>query len=163
MKRIATILFAVAIVPAPLALSADAPDKQGHEQHRHHEGREAHAGHMLKGYLEVSGALSTDDLAAAKLAAAEMAEHDENSSLAKFAKALAKSKDIKAARGHFQDLSRAAIDLAKSEKQNKYIVMHCPMVKDGRGDWLQIDTVVKNPYMGKKMLSCGGQKKRKKK
>lgn len=142
-----------------LALAAASPlwaDDKKHD-HKDHKGHEAHAGHMLKGYLKVSKALTEDDLKAAKKAATDMVDHDEESSLAKHAGAVAKSKDIKDARKHFLHLSHAAIKLA--EKKKGYVVMTCPMVKNG--EWLQTDKKVKNPYMGKKMLSCGGPKKKK--
>ena len=154
MKIITTIIAVLAIPVA--SLTADEKEHKGHKAHKAHE---AHAGHMLKGYLKVSKALSGDDLLAAKEAAGDMAEHDEKSSLAKAATAVSKSKDIKTAREHFLHLSQAAIALAKKKKG--YVIMHCPMVKGGKGDWLQTDSVVKNPYMGKKMLSCGGPKKKK--
>jgi len=130
-------------------------DHKKHEEGKEHKGHETHSKHMLEGYLEVSKALTKDDLAAAKEAAEEMADHDKKSSLAKPATAIAKSKDITAAREHFVHLSKAAIKLA--EKQKGYVVMVCPMVKDG--EWLQTDKKVKNPYMGKKMLTCGAPKK----
>ena len=160
--KIHKIVFAALALVAIPALAADEKhkDHKKHEEHEHkqesgeHKGHENHAKHMLEGYLEVAEALTKDDLAAAKEAAEEMADHDKKSSLAKPATAIAKAKDIKVAREHFLHLSHAAIKLA--EKRKGYVVMVCPMVKDG--EWLQTDKKVKNPYMGKKMLACGAPK-----
>ena len=164
--KIHKIVFAALALVAIPALAADEKhkDHKKHEEHEHkqesgeHKGHENHAKHMLEGYLEVAEALTKDDLAAAKEAAEEMADHDKKSSLAKPATAIAKAKDIKVAREHFLHLSHAAIKLA--EKRKGYVVMVCPMVKDG--EWLQTDKKVKNPYMGKKMLACGAPKVTKK-
>ena len=39
--------------------------------------------------------------------------------------------------------------------QNGLIHFYCPMVPGGGGDWLQDGTVLKNPYWGSQMLTCG--------
>jgi len=127
------------------------------EKEHSHGAHEAHAGHMLEAYIEIATALSKDDLAAAKKAAASIPEHDEDSSLAKSAEVLSKTKNLKDARKEFQVLSKNAIEISKERKG--YYVMHCPMVKGGAGDWLQTSKQVANPYMGSKMLTCGGIKK----
>ena len=163
MKIHQILVAAIALISAPVM--ADDDKHKEHKEHKggddhkkhdsgKHKGHENHAKHMLDGYLEVAEALTKDDLAAAKEAAEEMADHDKKSSLAKPATAIAKAKDIKDARAHFLHLSHAAIKLA--EKRKGYVVMVCPMVKDG--EWLQTDKKVKNPYMGKKMLACGAPK-----
>lgn len=135
------------------SISSLRADKKAHD----HGGHEAHAGHMLEAYIKISTALSKDDLAAAKKAAAEIPEHDEDSSLAKSATAISKAKNIKAARKEFQTLSKNAIKISKGREG--FYVMHCPMVKEGAGDWLQTSKEVANPYMGSKMPTCGGPKK----
>ncbi|MCF6312686.1 MAG: DUF3347 domain-containing protein [Verrucomicrobiales bacterium] len=135
-----------------------AKKEHDHKDHGHGKsGHEAHAGHMLEAYITIATALSKDDLAAAKKAAAKIPEHDEDSSLAKSAEALSTAKDIEAARKEFQTLSKNAIKISKGREG--FIVMHCPMVKGGGGDWLQTNKTVANPYMGSKMLNCGGPKK----
>ncbi|RYG56499.1 hypothetical protein EON80_29305, partial [bacterium] len=60
---------------------------------------------MLEGYAAVSTALYKDDFAAAKKAAAGMAQTDKENALAKPAQAIADSKDIEEARVHFKELS----------------------------------------------------------
>lgn len=133
-------------------------EKKEHDHGKHeHASPEAHAGHMLEAYIKISTALSKDDLAAAKKAAATIPEHDEDSSLAKSATALSKAKNIKAARKEFQTLSKNAIKISEGHKG--FYVMHCSMVKGGAGDWLQTSKEVANPYMGSAMLTCGGIKK----
>lgn len=60
-------------------------------------------------------------------------------------------------RNAFMDLSKNIIDLMKAVKPAEAVyVQHCPMYNDGKGaDWLSKENVVKNPYYGSMMLSCG--------
>jgi hypothetical protein len=51
-------------------------------------------------------------------------------------------------------ISDEAIKLTQG--QPGLFVMTCPMA---RADWVQTDKKVRNPYMGKVMLECGGLKK----
>ncbi len=138
------ILLSAALVPTAIA------DK----------GHEAHAGHMLQGYQKVAHALFQDNLETAKAEAAKMAHHDEESACAPHAEAIAAAKSLEEARGHFKMLSAEAIKMA--EKREGYVVMHCPMVKGGGGDWLQSKehaAHVQNPYFGSQMPNCGAPKK----
>jgi hypothetical protein len=146
MKKILFTLLLVSVA----SVSSLRAEKKGH-------GHEAHAGHMLEAYVKIATALSQDDLAAAKEAAAAIPEHDEDSSLAKSAEALSKAKTIKEARKEFKTLSKKAIEIAKG--QEGFYLMHCPMVEGGGGDWLQTSKKVANPYFGASMLECGGIKK----
>jgi len=111
---------------------------------------------VLEAYVKVATALSKDDLAAAKKAAAAIAEDGGDSVLAKSAEALSKAKSIEEARKEFKGLSKNAINLAKGREG--FYLMHCPMVKGGGGDWLQTSKEVANPYFGASMLTCGGIK-----
>jgi len=65
-----------------------------------------------------------------------------------------KAKDLKAAREAFKPLSTSLIKYLADNKVPKgtYYEAYCPMVK---ASWLQPDKSVKNPYMGKSMLTCG--------
>ena len=74
--------------------------------------------------------------------------------VAKHAEALAKAKDLKAARDAFKPLSASLVKYLADNKAGKgvYHEGYCPMVK---ASWLQKETTVKNPYMGKSMLDCG--------
>lgn len=110
---------------------------------------------ILSSYVKVSAALAADDLATAKRAASEVAEHAGmagNKDIAAKASAVAKAAKIDAARDAFKALSSAVEPLAKGEKD--YVVMNCPMA----ADWVQEKGATRNPYMGKAMLTCGGPK-----
>lgn len=117
-----------------------------------------HAKHQLDGYFAVATALFKDDLEAAKKAASKISEHEDDA-LAESAAQVAEAEDIAGARAAFTDLSAKAIELADGVENHFYTVMHCPMVKDNKGDWLSADDKVNNPYMGARMPHCGGPKK----
>ncbi len=112
----------------------------------------------LKAYHEVHDALAKDDLAAAKKAASNLAEKAGPAkcpSTAQHAAELAKSTSLESAREHFKPISEECIKLAAGV-DGQY-VFTCPMAK---ADWLQTDSKqVSNPYMGKKMPTCGSLKK----
>ena len=74
--------------------------------------------------------------------------------VAKQAETLAKAKDLKAARVAFKPLSASLIKYLADNKAGKgvYHEVYCPMVK---ASWLQKETDIKNPYLGKAMLTCG--------
>jgi hypothetical protein len=112
---------------------------------------------ILSSYVKVSAALAADDFAGAKAAAATVAEHanmsDKHKGIAAKANAVAKAKDIAAARESFKSLSASVEPLAAGEKG--YVVMNCPMA---RADWIQTSKDVRNPYYGKSMLTCGAPK-----
>ncbi|MBI3870451.1 MAG: DUF3347 domain-containing protein [Verrucomicrobia bacterium] len=74
--------------------------------------------------------------------------------VAKQADALAKSKDLKAAREAFKPLSASLVKYLADNKAGKgtYHEAYCPMVK---ASWLQTSKDIANPYMGKSMLTCG--------
>jgi hypothetical protein len=67
------------------------------------------------------------------------------------------SKDVAAQRAAFSNLSTNMIAFIKVTKAtDKVYLQHCPMANDGKGaDWLSKENVVKNPYYGSMMLSCG--------
>lgn len=77
--------------------------------------------------------------------------------IAAAAKKLAATKDFAAARLAFGDLSKHTITLLTATKQTKGLTAYsCPMAK-GYKKWLQADNDMANPYMGKRMLKCGGK------
>ena len=112
----------------------------------------------LKAYHQAHEALAKDDLAGAKQAAgalAEKASAAKSDSIAKHARELAKSDSLESAREHFKEISAESVKMA-SGVDGQY-VFTCPMAK---ADWLQTDSKqVSNPYMGKKMPTCGSLKK----
>jgi len=74
--------------------------------------------------------------------------------VAKQAITLAQAKDLKAAREAFNPLSASLVKYLADNKAGKgtYHGAYCPMVK---ASWLQKETQIRNPYMGKEMLTCG--------
>jgi Cu(I)/Ag(I) efflux system membrane fusion protein len=67
--------------------------------------------------------------------------------------------DLTAARRDFKPISHAVVKLATQVRsegaQGSFTHFHCPMVKDGGGDWLQPEGELLNPYFGSEMLRCG--------
>jgi copper chaperone CopZ len=67
------------------------------------------------------------------------------------------TKDVSHQRDYFITLSQnmyALIKVAKNQTPTYY--QFCPMANDGKGaNWLSKENVVKNPYYGNQMLSCG--------
>lgn len=112
----------------------------------------------LKAYHQVQDALAKDDLEATKKSAVELAE---KATVAKCvttpqrATELAKTDSLAKAREHFKAISEECIKMAAGIEGQ--FAFTCPMAK---ADWLQTDSKkVSNPYMGKKMLTCGELKK----
>jgi hypothetical protein len=74
------------------------------------------------------------------------------------AKALVGEPKLEEKRKSFQMISDNMYDLVRSVRYDKEIVYHefCPMAfNDAGGYWLSNTADIKNPYFGKKMLSCG--------
>ncbi len=72
-------------------------------------------------------------------------------------KLINETKDIEKQRMAFITLSNNIYDLLKVSKQLETIYyQHCPMYNDGKGaDWLSKESVIKNPYYGSQMMTCG--------
>lgn len=70
---------------------------------------------------------------------------------------IADTKDAKHQRDHFDSLSLNIYELIKVSKQETpTYYQFCPMANDGKGaTWLSKENVVKNPYYGSMMMSCG--------
>lgn len=100
---------------------------------------------FLAQYDEVRLALTADNLANAKKAAAEMGEPGAG---------LAASADLAAARKEFATLTTRALQIA--EGHDEYYRVHCPMLKK---EWVQKKTTIGNPYAGGTMPTCGMFKK----
>jgi hypothetical protein len=74
------------------------------------------------------------------------------------AKALAGQKDLEAKRKSFQAISDNMYDLVRTVRYDRETVYHqfCPMAfNDAGAYWLSRTSDIKNPYFGKKMLTCG--------
>lgn len=67
------------------------------------------------------------------------------------------NKDIGHQREHFISLSTNMYELIKAAKLAETVYYQfCPMANDGKGaNWLSKESVIKNPYYGSQMLSCG--------
>lgn len=132
---------------------------------------EASAVAMLATYERVRAALAADDAIRAAAAAREIdsaaqaaaskaapagAPHFKE--IAVNASALATATDLASARKSFGEVSRHLVTLLATDKalaQGKY-VFECPMAK-GYKKWVQTSESLENPYMGKQMLTCGGE------
>jgi len=116
---------------------------------------------VLDHYLKIQGELAKDSIKgvdehAAAIAKAVKGDDMKMLSLevAKQADTLAQAKDLKAARTAFKPLSGSLVKYLADNKAGKgtYHEAYCSMVK---ASWLQTGKTIKNPYMGKEMLSCG--------
>jgi membrane fusion protein, copper/silver efflux system len=131
---------------------------------------------VYRSYLALQVALATDDPAAARSRATELAESVKQAHhgaqprstevLARMAatlEALDATATIDRLRSDFRSLS---VDLLALEALGgnplgeTLKLVHCPMAFDFEGaDWVQSGDVVKNPYFGAEMQSCGSVKR----
>lgn len=70
---------------------------------------------------------------------------------------IATSTSIENQRKSLNGLSENFYELIKASKQESVIYyQNCPMYNDGNGgSWLSQETVIRNPYFGSQMLTCG--------
>ncbi len=134
---------------------------------------------ILTGYLQVKNALADDNgneaASGAKAIGEEMAKLNKASLSATQKKAYdAVADDIKEnaehinensgkldhQREHFEMLSQDMYDLVKSfDGTQKLYKDFCPMANDKKGAfWISETKEIKNPYLGKKMPTCGDVK-----
>lgn len=68
--------------------------------------------------------------------------------------------DIEHQREHFISLSKDIYDLVKELGSSQVLYnTFCPMANNGKGAmWLSETKTIKNPYFGKKMMTCGSVK-----
>ncbi len=116
---------------------------------------------VLDHYLKIQGELAKDSIKGVDEHAAAIAKAVKGDAMkmlspdvAKQADTLAQAKDLKAARAAFKPLSASLVKYLADNKSGvgTYHETYCPMVK---ASWLQTGKAIKNPYMGKQMLSCG--------
>lgn len=112
-------------------------------------------------YLKIQGELAKDSMKGvgehASAIAKEVGGDDMKRlppTVAKQAETLAKAGDIAAARKAFKPLSDLLIKYLADNNVPKgtYYEVYCPMAS---ASWLQSSKDIKNPYMGKAMLTCG--------
>jgi membrane fusion protein, copper/silver efflux system len=120
---------------------------------------------VLAAYERVRAQLAADDLKGAQDAARELdaaaksaTSHTHFAAISGAAAKLAASSDIKAARASFGEVSQHVVALSASDKSlaEGHHVFECPMVA-GYNKWVQPSKDLQNPYMGKQMLTCGGE------
>ncbi|HTX22598.1 MAG TPA: DUF3347 domain-containing protein [Candidatus Aquilonibacter sp.] len=110
-------------------------------------------------YLKIQTALAGDSLVGVAENASDIAKAVRGDAkalpaeVATEADALAKAADLKSARTAFKPLSNSLIKyLADNKAKEAYVQVYCPMAD---ANWLQADTNINNPYMGKEMPTCG--------
>jgi hypothetical protein len=110
-------------------------------------------------YLKIQAALASDSLAGVAENAGAIAKAVQGDAklfpaeAGKPAEALAKAKDLGAARAAFKPLSDTLIKyLSDNKAKDAYVQVYCPMA---RANWLQADKNVNNPYFGSAMSGCG--------
>jgi len=116
---------------------------------------------VLEHYLKIQTELTKDSIKGVDEhanAIAKSVKSDDMKMLspevAKQAEALAQATNLKTAREAFKPLSKSLIKYLADNKAGAgtYHEAYCPMVK---ASWLQAGKEIKNPYMGKEMLTCG--------
>lgn len=73
------------------------------------------------------------------------------------AESIAATKEVGQERSRFASLSQNLYQIMKISKQETTTYYQfCPMANDGKGaNWLSKESIIKNPYYGSQMLSCG--------
>ena len=133
---------------------------------------------LAKAYLPIKDALVASDLATAQSAYVGFAERlkDVNMSLLRgqahdfwmeqlralqtHGTGLAAAPDIEQARTQFAFFSQALINAVTAfglpQEEVALYVEHCPMALDNEGaNWLSDEPLIRNPYFGDAMLTCG--------
>jgi hypothetical protein len=116
---------------------------------------------VFDSYSRIQTSLAKDSLegvAESSRAIAKAAKEDASgtlpTNLAQQAEAVAKATDLANARKAFKPLSESLIAYCAKNPHvaGYYRQVHCSMAD---ASWLQTDSVVNNPYMGKAMARCG--------
>ena len=122
---------------------------------------------ILDKYIELKNALIKSDSKQASLFATELAvtlegENDfkNRNELIETVQKIKKTSEIEKQRESFSVLSNELWSIVKNATQinDTIYYQYCPMKK---AYWLSTDSVIKNPYYGSKMLSCGSVSERK--
>ena len=116
---------------------------------------------VFDNYSRIQTALANDSLAGVAengQAIAKVVKDDTANTfpatVAQQASALAKAADLPTTREAFKSLSQSLIEYSSKNPQvaGLYRQVHCSMAN---ADWLQTDSAVNNPYLGKAMSRCG--------
>lgn len=124
---------------------------------------------VLAAYERVRAALAADDMSGVPPAARDLEASARDvkaassasshfSAIAEAAGKLAGAADIKVARASFGDVSQHLVAVLAADKSLAVglHVFECPMAA-GYKKWVQPTEDLANPYMGKRMLRCGGE------
>jgi Cu(I)/Ag(I) efflux system membrane fusion protein len=119
------------------------------------------AADALADYERIRALLAADEIKGVTEAATALAASATKSSftaVATSATKLAATTEIEAARLAFGDVSREMVAVLARDPAlaNGQHVFECPMAK-GYRKWIQPSQDMANPYMGQKMLACGGE------
>ncbi len=116
---------------------------------------------VLDNYTHIQMALANDSFAGVAESSQAITKAVKNdtantfsATVAQQADVLAKAADLTTAREAFKSLSQSLIEYSAKNPQvaGLYQQVHCSMAN---ADWLQTDSVVNNPYLGKEMAHCG--------
>lgn len=116
---------------------------------------------VFDNYARIQTALANDSLQGVAESAHAMTQAVKGDALNTFqatvaekAGTLAKAADLPTAREAFKSLSQSLIEYSSKNPPvaGLYRQVHCPMAN---ADWLQTDSIVNNPYLGKAMARCG--------
>ena len=120
---------------------------------------------MLTNYEEVRVSLAHDDLTTAERLAAKMArEFGDWVPVSSSVQLIADSDSLESARKAFAKLSQEAIRLA--DRHTEHLILRCPTDCPEKcvncrsnefGSWIQIDTLVGNPFMRTASPHCGAR------
>jgi hypothetical protein len=149
------ILLIVALIATAFVQKSFAQDKT----------EQKHPSQLLSLYYNIKDALVSSDAATAALNAEQFVKtingisdrtisEENRNALLKDAGVISDSKNIKEQRKVFANLSTNMYALAKSLKLSTEPIYftYCPMKKSY---WLSSNKVIKNPYFGSAMLTCG--------
>ena len=113
-------------------------------------------------YVHLTNALVNEDANEARIAsnAIEAGAKQLNgaSAISASAATITAAKDIEAQRNAYATMSNAMIESVKKEglKSGELFVEYCPMALNDKGaSWISANKEIRNPYYGKKMLTCG--------
>lgn len=117
---------------------------------------------ILASYIKVKDALVASDASHAGNAADTLASLLSNyagcENTAIFAQEMANNHDLAAQRAAFKAVSKDLVGVfthAPKASGTLYL-QHCPMYDENKGgDWLSLESTIKNPYYGDEMLTCG--------
>jgi hypothetical protein len=151
------IFLMVAIIATTLIQSGFAQNNQANQKSQNPE--------LLPLYFNIKDALVIGNANLASSKAGELVialnspegktiTGDSWNEILKHSEKISDSKDLKAQRQNFANLSLEMIVLAKKSKLSiePVYAMYCPMKK---ASWLSNSATIKNPYYGNSMLNCG--------